>query len=117
MKAEADGRRVTIPPSRGTPKRSKRKSWDFDFSLRLALVRKRNRRMLHHAQSVVSSTCGCSSKQPVEMPVHTTKLGGEEAHDEKSVRNHDGDAQGGKSDRNAGVEEQGEIVDLCLCRS
>ena len=33
--------------------------------------------------------------------------GGEKADDEKSLRNYDGDPQGGESDRNAGVEEQG----------
>lgn len=36
--------------------------------------------------------------------------GGEEADDEKSLRNYDGDPQSREGDRNAGVEEQGELA-------
>ncbi len=51
----------------------------------------------------------CSSKQPDTRAQLRTKIGGAGAHIEQSVRNHDGGAQGGKGDRNACGEEQGEI--------
>lgn len=43
--------------------------------------------------------------------------GGEEADDEKGVRNYNGDPQGRESDRNAGVEEQGERVTEAIVKS